>query len=79
MQDKKVVEQQKTRPSIFTEEHRGEYYNLDIEKLISFRKQARRHFDEQSLNEMAATIVAHGIRQPLTVIANDSQPGNYEV
>lgn len=68
-----------TRPSAFTEKFRGEYYNIDINKLIPFQNQARRYFDEESLNQLADTIREHGIRQPLTIIQTDEFPGKYEV
>ena len=64
-------ENNNTRPSVFTEKFRGEYYNIDVTKLIPFHNQARRHFDEESLNQLADTIKEHGIRQPLTVISTE--------
>lgn len=67
------------RISTYTESHKGEYYNIDVKKLIPFQGQSRRFFDQNSLNEMAITIQAHGIRQPLTVIASDIFEGKYEV
>lgn len=68
-----------TRPSVFTEKFRGEYYNIDIDKLIPFQNQARRYFDEESISQLAETIKAHGIRQPLTIIQTEDFPGKYEV
>ena len=68
-----------TRPSVFTESYRGEYYNLAINKLIPFHKQARKYFDEESLQQMAETIKMHGIRQPLTVIPTSDDTGKYEI
>jgi len=67
------------RPSVFTEGHRGEYYNIDIGKLVPFYKQSRECFDQKALNEMAETIKNHGIRQPLTIIADKLRSGLYEV
>ena len=72
-------ENNNTRPSVFTEKFRGEYYNIDVTKLIPFHNQARRHFDEESLNQLADTIKEHGIRQPLTVISTEESLGKYEV
>ncbi|MBL4653790.1 MAG: ParB/RepB/Spo0J family partition protein [Flavobacteriales bacterium] len=68
-----------TRPSVFTEKFRGEYYNIDVEKLIPFHKQARKYFNEIALEQLAETIKLHGVRQPLTIIATEDVPGRYEV
>lgn len=68
-----------TRPSVFTEKFRGEYYNIDISKLVPFHNQARKHFDEDSLNKLAETIKEHGIRQPLTILSTEDSSGQYEV
>jgi ParB family chromosome partitioning protein len=68
-----------TRPSVFTESHRGEFYNIDVSKLIPFHKQARRQFDEEALKQMAETIKTHGVRQPLTIIPKEDDSGKYEV
>lgn len=75
----KREENKNTRPSIFTEKFRGEYYNIDVAKLIPFHNQARKYFDEESLNQLAETIKEHGIRQPLTIIPAEDSLGNYEV
>lgn len=77
-EDKKE-ENVSTRPSVFTEKFRGEYYNIDVNKLIPFHNQARRHFDEDSLIQLANTIKEHGVRQPLTIISTEDSSGNYEV
>ncbi len=77
--DTKNHDERKTRPSIFTENYRGEYYNISIKNLISFHKQARKHFDEEALQQMADTIRVHGIRQPLTIISTEDNTGRYEI
>ncbi len=74
-----VRSEEKSRPSIFTDKYRGEYYNIDINKLVPFHKQARRNFDEEALQQMAETIKAHGIRQPLTIIPMGDDNGTYEI
>jgi ParB family chromosome partitioning protein len=77
---KSELQEQNTRPSVFTEKLRGEYYNIDVDKLIPFHKQARKYFDEEALKQLAETIKTHGIRQPLTIIsATDDMTGVYEV
>lgn len=46
--------------------------NIDINKLSPDPQQPRKHFDEASLAELAASIKAHGIVQPLIVAKNGS-------
>jgi ParB family chromosome partitioning protein len=74
-----VKSEEKSRPSIFTDKYRGEYYNINVSKLIPFHKQARRNFDEEALQQMAETIKTHGVRQPLTVIPIEENGGTYEI
>jgi ParB family chromosome partitioning protein len=69
----------KTRSSIYTENFKGEFYNISVDKLIPFKNQARKIFDEKSILNLAETIKEHGIRQPLTVIPSDIREGCYEV
>jgi len=69
----------KTRSSIYTENFKGEFYNISVDKLIPFKNQARKIFDEKSMLNLAKTIKEHGIRQPLTVIPSDIREGCYEV
>lgn len=68
----------KNRVSTYTESYKGEYYNIDIEKLIPFKNQARKTFDTKSIEELAKTIKAHGIRQPLTILPSEKE-GKYEI
>ena len=49
-------------------------YQVPIERIIPNPRQPRRHFDEQSLRELAASIRQHGILQPLSV---QRAPGGY--
>jgi ParB family chromosome partitioning protein len=76
---KAEVKNKSSRISAYTEDFKGEYYNLKIEKLIPFKNQARIHFDQESLESLAQTIKEHGIRQPLTVIPSDDKQGCYEI
>lgn len=57
----------------------GEYYFIEIEKLIPYKKQARISFDEKELENLAQTIKEHGIRQPLSVIRSADQDGVFEI
>jgi ParB family chromosome partitioning protein len=68
-----------SRVSTYTEDFKGEYYNLKLDKLIPFKNQARVYFDQESLESLAQTIKEHGIRQPLTVIPSDEKVGYYEI
>jgi ParB family transcriptional regulator, chromosome partitioning protein len=74
-----VPPSRKLRSSAYTDDYVGEYYNLAPDKLIPFKKQARRSFDAESLEALASTIRQHGIRQPLTVVASLSEQGKYEI
>lgn len=67
------------RVSSYTESYKGEYYNIELTKLIPFKNQTRKHFDLQSLEELANSIKAHGIRQPLTIIPSSIEEGKYEI
>lgn len=69
----------KQRVSTYTESYKGEYYNIEISKLIPFKNQSRKIFDKKSLEELAKTIKLHGIRQPLTVLPSEEQEGKYEI
>ena len=75
----KVHNKKKLRTSVYTEDHRGEYYNIKIDKLIPFKNQSRKYFDQKSIEELAKTIKKHGIRQPLTILPSDEQEGYYEI
>lgn len=67
------------RVSSYTESYKGEYYNIELTKLIPFKNQTRKHFDLRSLEELASSIKAHGIRQPLTVLSSSVEEGKYEI
>lgn len=67
------------RVSSYTESYKGEYYNIELTKLIPFKNQTRKHFDLQSLEELASSIKAHGIRQPLTILPSSIEEGKYEI
>lgn len=67
------------RASAFTEDFKKEYYNISVNKLIPFRNQARRYFDDESIKILSYTIKEHGIRQPLTIIPSEGNEGLYEI
>lgn len=67
------------RASVGMEKFVGEYFFIDVEKLIPFRNQARRIFDQGEIEQLSKTIREHGIRQPLTVLKSDDKEGCFEV
>ncbi len=67
------------RASLGMEKFIGEYYFIDIEKLIPYRNQARRIFNEEEIEQLAETIKEHGIRQPLTILKSELNEGLFEV
>lgn len=77
-EEKKETEKPR-RASLYSEQYKGEYYNLPLEKLAPFKGQARKHFDQESIDSLAATIKEHGVRQPLTVLPDEDNPGHYEI
>jgi ParB family transcriptional regulator, chromosome partitioning protein len=77
-QIEEVKTEKRPRVSVYTEDYRGEYYNLSVERLTPFKGQARKYFDEESILSLASTIKEHGIRQPLTVIPAERE-GFYEI
>ena len=65
--------------SVLTEDLYEQIRKIDIEKLVSFKNQARKHFDKDSIDSLAQTIRENGLRQPLTVIESSSTPGVFEI
>ena len=69
----------KNRVSVYTEDYKGEFYNIPVNKLIPFKNQARVFFDDESITSLAKTIQEHGIRQPLTIIPSPQNEGLFEI
>lgn len=55
-----------------------EHYQISVDKLMPYHKQARRYFDENEIENLAKSIKEHGIRQPLTIIQSGDAV-HYEV
>jgi ParB family chromosome partitioning protein len=69
----------KLRSSVGKEGYVGEYYNLSVDLLVPYSKQARKLFDESQIIELAATIKEHGIQSPLLVFASQNILEKFEV
>ncbi len=53
------------------------YREIDVDSVVANRFQPRRHFDEESLTALAASIVEIGVIQPIVV--RESGDGGYEL
>lgn len=71
-------ERSASRKSLGFEDDIGELYNLDIEDIIPYKKQARKVFDDKELKLLASTIKRYGITTPIVVIKS-SIDNKYEV
>lgn len=66
------------RSSIMQEGNVIEHFYIKVDKLLPYKKQARKKFNDDSLKDLATTIREFGIRQPLSIISSE-KPGFYEV
>lgn len=57
----------------------GGVTRLPIEKIVANPRQPRRHFAEEALNDLAASIREQGVLQPLLVRPAPGKPGLYEI
>lgn len=64
-----------------TDKHKDEQRSLPVERLQPGKYQPRTHMDQESLGELAASIKAQGVMQPILVRAVDPTPGaeRYEI
>ena len=67
------------RSSLGMEQFVNEYFFVDVTKLIPYRHQARKFFDEEEIKKLSETIQEHGIRQPLTILRSTEKTGFFEV
>ena len=56
-------------PTAQQDEQVSQLRNLRVSDIMPDADQPRRQFDEDSLNELAASIKEHGVLQPIVVIA----------
>jgi ParB family chromosome partitioning protein len=64
------------QPAVIEGEQRGKPLLVPIERVVAGRGQPRRRFDEEQLDELAASIRENGILQPLVVVPLN---GSYEL
>lgn len=55
-----------------------EHYELEVSRLIPFKKQAREEFSVEEIQNLSKSIIRHGVRQPLTIIKSAIED-KYEV
>lgn len=65
--------------SILTENSYKTIQFIGVDRLVSFRHQERKYFDNEKLKTLAETIKEHGIRQPLTVIQSEDDRNIFEI
>ncbi|CAO5680948.1 MAG: Nucleoid occlusion protein [Holosporales bacterium] len=68
-----------SRASVGMDKFVGEYYYIEVERLLLFKGQSRVHFDEEEILSLSQTIKEHGIRQPLTVIKSFDNEDKFEI
>jgi len=68
----------KSRVSVGMESFVQEYYFLDIEKVIPYKNQTRKTFNQEEIEQLAETIKEYGVLQPLSVIESE-ESGCFEV
>lgn len=73
------IKNEGSRISMGQEKFVGEYYYIEVDRLVPFKNQARKIFDEIELSNLSDTIKEHGIRQPLTVIKSLDIDSVFEV
>ncbi len=69
------VEQTNPAPKTATLNTKGGVDMVDMNLIKTNPNQPRKHFDEDALNELAASIRLHGVIQPIVI--NDNEDGTY--
>jgi ParB family chromosome partitioning protein len=77
--DSSLTKENTQRSSVNTSIDVVEHYNVDLDRLIPYLKQARQTFDEDEIRGLAQSIKEHGVRQPLSIISSLHRPNFYEV
>lgn len=67
------------RTSVGYDKTVGEFYFIEVNKIIPFSNQARKNFDSGELENLAQSIREVGICQPLIIIPSKNKSGFYEV
>jgi len=67
------------RPSLGMTEVKGEIYYLNPDLIVPYKNQARKNIQDESLLDLATSILNQGIIQPLQVIPSSENNGKFEV
>jgi ParB family chromosome partitioning protein len=63
-------------PTANQDEQVSDLRNIKLDQIVADPDQPRRHFEETSLEELAASILEHGVLQPIVVTPKD---GGYQI
>ena len=66
-----------TRGGLYSVNKRGDFFYMSVEKILPFKNQARKHFDDHSITELSNSIKMYGVLQPITVASIGD--GEYQV
>src|SRR5579863_7553331 len=61
------------------EQVQTEFRIVELGKITPSPMNPRKHFDDKSLNELAASIKAHGVQQPIVLRPDGSKKDRYEI
>ena len=56
-----------------------EYYMISLDSLKTYSKQSRKVFSDEDIKSLAESIKNYGVRQPLSVIRCQNEPGTFEI
>ena len=73
------IELYMTKPSSVQGSSKDTLLQVSPEQIVPNPRQPRKHFDEKSLNELAQSISAQGVLQPLVVRKHPEFPNKYEL
>ena len=76
--EKLIAPNTSKRISVGMEDKIKEYYQVEIDNIKPYEKQARRVFTESEIQNLADTIKLYGVRQPLTIIRSQ-EVGKFQV
>lgn len=65
------------RQSIGSEDDVGEYYYIDVDRIVPYQNQAPRRFDDEEIEQLSKTILEYGVGQRLSILKGED--GFYQV